>query len=399
MIRRVLCYLGLMLGAGLLIAADYSLPAAYWDAPKAKNQSGAMHNWSDLEQNLRPEACAQCHYEQFDAWKGSLHAHAYSNGMVGQFPAIGHASGNRCLSCHAPLQEQAYTDAEDMMASLQLKLTHPEPVDIDANLENVADMPLRHTGVSCAACHVRGFQRYGPPRAGSSKTGHIKTDVHGGFRASRDFEQSGFCASCHQFPQRRAINGKPLENTVREWEQSSFASKGMTCQACHMPFRRHLFRGIHDPETVRKGVNIRAQRNADGMAEIEIHSTGVGHAFPTYVTPLVEVRASALDRHGKPLKSWKWDIVREVEYRQQWVELRDTRIMPDEKRRYQVDAPPPGTRSVRFTVRVIPDHFYRGLYQRLLQQQPGETSKKLLQAAEKHTHETEFTLFEQTVRL
>ncbi len=65
-----------------------------------------------------------------------------------------------------------------------------------------------------------------------------------------DFWKSDFCAVCHQFSPDQAINGKLLENTVEGWRQSPQAAAGQTCQSCHMPSRRHLWRGIHDPDMV-----------------------------------------------------------------------------------------------------------------------------------------------------
>ncbi|MDQ6975789.1 MAG: multiheme c-type cytochrome, partial [Mariprofundaceae bacterium] len=179
--------------AGLmLIGAASDLPFHYWQQPAA-SKSNAYQQWSKLERDLRPEACAQCHNDQFQAWKKSLHASAYSEGLIGQFPSLGgHRSGNNCLVCHAPLQEQSYQNNADLMASLTLKIEQPKGVDNDANLD-APRLPLRHSGVNCATCHVRAYKRFGPPRAGSKKTGHIRTDVHGGFTATRAFEKSQFC--------------------------------------------------------------------------------------------------------------------------------------------------------------------------------------------------------------
>ncbi len=82
-----------------------------------------------------------------------------------------------------------------------------------------------------------------------------------------------------------------LENTWAEWAASPQAREGETCQSCHMPDRRHLWRGIHDPEMVRGAVPVElvpvraTAGRADG--ELRIRSEGVGHAFPTYTTPRV----------------------------------------------------------------------------------------------------------------
>jgi len=359
-----------MLLAGLMLAGagmDPGLPDGYWDEPQAA-LAEMPHGWSSLETNLHPEACAQCHREQFDSWKDSLHAHAYSSGMVGQFPDMGVDGGNDCLICHAPLKQQRYADAADMLHSLALKLKYPEGVDREADVvadDSMQAVPLRHSGISCAVCHVRGWQRFGPQPRGSAAVGHQSGVVHSGFTATRAFEQSQFCASCHQFPSSMAINGKPLENTLVEWKQSSFSTQGITCQQCHMPDRRHEFRGIHDPEMVRKGLAVQLIQR-DHRAVFTMTSRWIGHAFPTYVTPKVVITAQALNAAGKVLQGWQWEIVRQVEYQDGWQELRDTRLMPGESRDFITDTLPGQTTHVRYRVKVIPDHFYKGVYKSLL---------------------------------
>jgi len=355
-----LAVIGVLLGAS---AMDPGLPNGYWDHPQAM-LGDAPHTWSKLEKNLRPEACGQCHIEQFNAWKNSLHAHAYSSGMLGQFPAMGVVDGNACLNCHAPLKVQRYGNAADMNQSLDLKLSHPEGFDRHADLSSKV-LPLRHSGVSCAVCHVRGWQRFGPPPKTSGAVGHQQSAVHGGFTATRAFEQSQFCASCHQFPDSMAIHGKPLENTLNEWKQSKFASRGVTCQTCHMPDRRHEFRGIHDINMVKKGLTFELLQRHNSAVFV-ITSSWIGHAFPTYVTPEVVVEATAMDADGKALHRWQWEIVREVSYDDGWKELRDTRLMAGEHRDFIADPLPKQTAKVRYRVRVIPDHFYKGVYQGLL---------------------------------
>ncbi|MBA7466455.1 hypothetical protein ES707_01639 [subsurface metagenome] len=63
------------------------------------------------------------------------------------------------------------------------------------------------------------------------------------------------------------------ENTLVEWEQSPAARNGMTCQSCHMPQRRHLWRGIHDPDMVRSGLTPEFVAEADA-ARFRLTSTG-----------------------------------------------------------------------------------------------------------------------------
>ncbi|HKI59832.1 MAG TPA: multiheme c-type cytochrome, partial [Mariprofundaceae bacterium] len=351
--------------------------------------------WSAFEKSLKPEACAQCHAEQFADWKKSLHAAAYSPGLIGQFPGMGHADGNDCLKCHAPLAEQRYSSNQHMLDSLKLELKQPVGFSADGELGKV-DVPLRHAGVTCAACHVRGWQRFGPPQRGSGAVGKVEGAAHGGFTATKDFEKSNFCASCHQFPDEYAINGKPLENTVKEWQASRFAREGVQCQNCHMPDRKHEFRGIHDPEMTRKGLTFEVKRRGAG-AELSISSTWIGHAFPTYVTPKVVVRAEALDGDDETLRKWQWEIIREVYYDEEWKEKRDTRLIPGESRSYVVDGLPEGSLRVQFVVEVIPDHFYKGVYDGLLSDSLQADAEKLISKASQHADGNDYVLFEGSV--
>jgi len=385
--------------SGLLLVAaaavDPGLPDGYWQDPSATT-AAVPHNWSKLETDLRPEACAQCHAEQFDAWKSSKHAHAYSSGLVGQFPDMGHNNANDCLICHAPLQEQLYADRESMNASILLRLKHQEGFDAQANLETGKSLPLRHSGVSCAVCHVRGWQRFGPPPKQTGALGKQHGAVHGGFTATKAFEQSQFCASCHQFPPSMAINGKPLENTLTEWKQSSFAKQGVTCQQCHMPDRKHEFRGIHDPDMVKKGLGFNLSQ-APNKASLRITSRWIGHAFPTYVTPKIMIEAEARDASGSILKDWQWEIVREVAYDNGWQEVRDTRLMPGEARQFVATPLPPRTASVAYRVRVIPDNFYKGVYRSLLADPLRSPAAAHLHQANQQANRNDYLLYEQVL--
>jgi len=394
--RNLLFQTILLTGLGFtLIAASYSNLDGYWDNPSAQS----THDWSALEKNMHPEACAQCHETQFNAWKHSQHSKAYSPGLIGQFPSMGHGQGNDCLRCHAPLDEQLYANPKDMIASLETLRKNPKGFNENADLDSPeAKLPLRHSGVSCAVCHVRSGNRFGPPRKGSKQLGHINTETHGGFTAVKQFEQSGFCAECHQFPQSYAINGKPLENTVFEWQQSRFAQAGKQCQGCHMPDRKHEFKGIHDKTFTRQGLMIDVSKS-HGLAQLKIISTNIGHAFPTYVTPKILIQAQALDKKDKALKTWQWEIVREVFYGDGWQEKQDTRLKPDESRLFIANDAPKGTQNVNFTITVIPDNFYKGVYRSLLSDDLQADAQILIKRALDEANANDYVLFSGVVSL
>ncbi|HCS13955.1 MAG: hypothetical protein COS82_00240 [Zetaproteobacteria bacterium CG06_land_8_20_14_3_00_59_53] len=393
MLRKLFAPLALgIAGIALTAAAVHAdLPAAYWSHPAA-TEGASPHDWQAIERDLSPEACAQCHAAQFADWKASMHARAFSPGLIGQFPQQDLSDNNDCLKCHAPLAEQKYKDMKQLTASLKLKLQQQQGFNSDAELRN-SHLPLRHAGVTCAACHVRGWQRFGPPQRNTGRSGKIDGPAHGGFTGSKEFEQSQFCASCHQFPEEYAINGKPLENTMEEWKQSRFASEGVHCQSCHMPDRKHLFKGIHDPATVREGLDI-ASGIDHGTASLSIASIRIGHAFPTYVTPKVTVSIEALDAQGNVLKQKEWEIGRHVAYDNGWQEISDTRMLPGEKRSYELAALPSQARSVRFRVDVIPDNFYKGLYRDLLDEGLQGDAGRLILLAQDGAEQNDYQLYE-----
>jgi len=399
LLRNVLNMVVVTLLGILLMAAgwQYTL-GSYWDTPIATVKQN--HDWSALEKNMRPEACAQCHESQFNDWKQSLHAKAYSPGMVGQFADMGHEAGSDCLRCHAPLEQQLFDSDAQVLTSLKTLRQFPQGVSLGADLDsNEAKLPLRHSGVSCAVCHVRHGKRFGPPRKGSQQEGLVVGETHGGFVASKKFEQSTFCAECHQFPQSYAINGKPLENTVREWQQSRFSEEGKHCQSCHMPDRKHQFKGIHDKAFTRAGLDITVFVNQDDMPTLQMTSQRIGHAFPTYVTPKVTVQAKALDKLGKVLQTWQWDIVREVYFDDGWQEKRDTRLMPDETRIFAIHELNYQAVQVLFEVQVVPDQFYKGVYQSLLLDSLEDDAQALIQRALQDAKHNDYLLYSARIKI
>src|SRR6058998_2503565 len=298
----------------------------HWRRPLVP-QGPPLARFSTLEASLRPEACGSCHPAQLADWTTSLHARSMGPGVAGQLVEMletdpGSALG--CLTCHAPLAEQAPRVADGARA-------RPNPV---------YDGTLGPRGLVCAGCHVRGHERFGPPRRDGSlaSTAPRETLPHNGVTRTPAFLKSEFCGGCHQFaPDRFALNGKLLENTYNEWKASRFAREGVQCQDCHMPERRHLWRGIHDADMVRSGLTItlvETPPHAAGTvaARLVVENSGVGHRFPTYVTPLVLLRAELVDAAGRALAGTRVErrIGREVTLDLER-EVSDTRLAPGER--------------------------------------------------------------------
>lgn len=385
-VPAVTAVVAVLLGHALPSSAGEAQTAEdHWRLPLAP-QGEAPPRWSDEERSLDPAACGGCHEERYAEWRGSLHARAFSPGLVGQLLTYDGEQAAECMRCHAPLAEQ-HRDFEA------------------ARTRGVADRPegqgLAATGNGCAGCHVRGHRRFGPPQRETGATGQSEeTGSHGGVYRAAWFESSAFCAVCHQFPQDYAVNGKPLENTVAEWRASPQAARGITCQGCHMPGRRHLWRGIHDREMVASGLTARFLR--DGReARFELTNSGVGHAFPTYITPKVVMRAIALDARGRALPETAAShvIQRVVTYQGgQWVEHSDSRLPPGGSVSLRLTWK--GSRRIRMWLEVYPDDYYdHEVFDTLLAGLPaGGSAARLIAEADSRAAASRYRLFETELR-
>ncbi|MGH7312920.1 MAG: multiheme c-type cytochrome, partial [Candidatus Rokuibacteriota bacterium] len=357
-------------------SADTEAVAAFlkrhWRHPISP-QGPPPPGFSALEASLAPESCGTCHPAQHSDWKTSLHARSMGPGVTGQLAEMWQTdaeSARLCLTCHAPLAEQ-----------------QPEN-------RTLFDARLHRQGLVCAACHVRQHERFGPPRRqAASETARPPAALpHRGATRTAAFHVSEFCASCHQFEDDGfALNGKLLENTYAEWKASPAARQGLQCQDCHMPDRRHLWRGIHDPETVRAGVVItlatdqpRYRTGQEVGARLTITSTAVGHHFPTYVTPRVVVRAALVDTAGREISGSADErvIAREVTLDLSR-ELFDTRIPAGSRftfdYRRRLDR---GGLRLRVVVTVLPDHFYTRFFESRLRDGAGRGTPEIRAALE-----------------
>jgi hypothetical protein len=238
---------------------------------------------------------------------------------------------------------------------------------------------------------------------------------HGGVKRTPNFERSEFCKDCHQFDPEDTVlvNGKPLQDTYREWKSSLWSEGGASCQECHMPNRRHLWKGIHDPEWVKSSVQVEVKmKQAQSVTRhsvellVEITNASVGHKFPTYVTPKVFVRAALLDQHEGTLPGTQQEIIIGWDARHEggkWVEHFDTRVPPGKKfsQTFRWNPLPSGAMTARVWVEVHPDHFYRVYFYPAYLKQKGLSAagRRLIEKALQESERTPYNLFETKVRL
>jgi len=346
----------------------------HWKQLPITPQGPAPEGWSALEASLDPAQCGSCHPQQLQQWQSSLHADAYSPGFAGQLIEGDLAAAEQvrqCQSCHAPLAEQ------------------------------LEDNELRAQGLVCAGCHVRAHRRFGPPSRAElpEPAGALP---HGGFTARSEFQESRFCAPCHQFFDDAGVNGKPLENTYREWQASPFADAGRHCQSCHMPDRAHTWQGIHDPEFVRAAVDVVLEaeglESANLEATLALRSREVGHRFPTYVTPRVVMALWQADALGNELPRTRREstIGREIDFAAEPSrEVFDTRVAPGQAiaLEYAVARHADAVELVG-SVTVDPDYHYRGVFEALLESLENPKARAHIEAALRRAGENVFVLSE-----
>lgn len=367
-----------------LVVSDWLKRHFAWYVPP---QGEAPAHWSNLEKDIRPEACAKCHPAQYQDWKQSLHHKAMGSGVLGQLldmeldePILAIS----CQRCHAPLAEQIP----------YLERGKRNPVFMEG---------LREQGITCAACHVRDHKYFGPPprRPGAENGG-----PHGGFEIRAEYQSPGFCASCHDFDGGEGMHGKLVQETAQEWRRTEFAAQGKTCQSCHMPDRRHLWKGVHDADMVRSAVSIQAQvlpieSVLDSLkATLSLTNVGAGHRLPTYIVPQIVLILVQADGAGDTIQGTRAEgiIARKVTAAMD-VELFDTRLMPGEKFTLNYGRiPDPRAKTLIAKIEVWPDEAYRLYFKKMLET-PGLRPKMPmvvahLENAMKHDTDSRYLLWE-----
>lgn len=368
----------------------------HWKVPVPPQGQPPAH-FSPLEASLNPKDCGLCHPTQFLDWQTTIHSKSMGPGVYGQLLDMADSDPETytlCATCHTPLSEQIPHQQNGQSF-------RPNPV---------FDAALQQSGLVCAACHVRQHQRFGPPRR--AEWPPIPADTvlpHGGFVETPAFQRSEFCKSCHQFgPTDLALNGKLLENTYNEWKESPYATAGIQCQNCHMPDRRHLWRGIHDPEMVKQAMTITitpdplvARIGEKLQATITMINSGAGHYLPTYVTPKIFIESFLVDAQGQELENSMQQAVigRDITLDLSQ-EIYDTRIPPRMARAFAYTRVVPATATaLRVRVVVHPDHFYKHFFEATLQNGGGGKGRQHLEAALQNTINSPFTVFERDLPL
>ena len=364
---------------------------AFWETP-IPLQGWAPAAYDSAAADLHPGACGGCHTAQLADWKTTLHSRSMGPGVMGQLLDgmwQGAELTEGCQSCHAPMSEQ-----------------HPVLPDESGGYDynHQYDPSLQGVGITCTVCHVRGHVRYGPPRGSRPVAQVWGGPGHGGAVVAPVFESSEFCRGCHQFgPDETRLNGKLLQDTYAEWLASPQRTEGETCQSCHMPDRRHLWKGIHDAETVREALKLEAvplEENGDSLTvEVRLSNTGAGHHLPTYVTPKLFVMARLLDGTSQPLAGTEAvraigrEIVLTTEERR---EVFDTRIPAGGLWVWRyAQAQRAAAVALEVSVEVHPDHFYLGFFEAYSREGLSPRATAMIDSAEANARRSPYPLMAQ----
>jgi hypothetical protein len=195
-------------------------------------------------------ACEGCHREIAEEWRASLHHRADVEPSYRRAFAIEPMAF--CRGCHAP---EAIPDQQESEAEVAL-------------------------GVGCVTCHVTAKGQI------LAAPGPARPAPHAVVREAR-FASAAACASCHEFAFPTARGRAPAElmqATVTEHRGSPASARA--CAACHMPRaasgrKSHAFLASRDPETLRRAVEVQAERTSPTAVRLTLAARDPGHAVPT----------------------------------------------------------------------------------------------------------------------
>jgi hypothetical protein len=320
------------------------------------------------EAALDPAACGACHAQQYEDWRTAWHAKAMGPGVLGQLldMAPRRATNTRTASA-----------ATRRSPSRPTASSRPSPARLKTGLACRTRPGLRR--LPCARAPPL---RPAAPRRLRARSRKRSCRTTAGRRAPPFPIRASAPAATSSRPDGFALNGKLLENTYEEWQASPAAREGKACQSCHMPDRRHLWRGVHDRETVKGGVTIAASppRVEAGavLAGLTLRNSGTGHHFPTYVTPRVVAEifqagadGKAAGRHAAGARHRAAGDARPL------ARESPTRAWPPTRKPGWTTAGRSHPRAGRldYRVRVEPDAFYTAFYRSLLPAAPARARR------------------------
>ncbi|HEC13018.1 MAG TPA: hypothetical protein ENI80_07170 [Acidiferrobacteraceae bacterium] len=336
---------------------------------------------------LRATECAACHSDFYDEWRTTIHSQAWTDPYF-QADWKFEDKQQTCKNCHIPLDRQqeykvlGFRDEEKWDPILA-----PNPA---------FDPKLQHEGVTCAVCHLREGKIIGV--YGNTQAPHPVKKID---------DPNQICVRCHvvegnrwdtffRFPPCGTVaeikatrntraskqgtgllsdtpgnnagtaaiekpqSGAPSMNkapTGASGEITVPDTKRLGCVQCHMPLikrplvaggkprlaRRHLWRGGHDPEMVKRGLEVNFKAAPDDSSDkrsfiLTITNVGAAHYLPTGTPDRhLTVTLRLLGKGGNILKEETHTLKRTIMWRPFIVDLWDTRLPRWQPRNYRLD--------------------------------------------------------------
>jgi hypothetical protein len=250
------------------------------------------------------------------------------------------------------------------------------------------DPAYQREAITCAACHVRDGVIVGP--FDDSAAPHPT-------RFDPAFRTTQVCYRCHNVVSGpfQFYNVGPC-GTYAEYEGRYFMKeRGMICQSCHMPEverpvaeggplrhgRRHLWRGGHDPEMIKRAVAVQLHahptdpRPGDRVTfTLTLINAGAGHKLPTGDPDRhLTVEFVVVDQHQQVLEEQRDTMGRWILWQPVIVELYDNRLLPLASRDYtfRYRVPDDGKVTLKARVRY---HIQTDAQHKMLQRKYGLTA-------------------------
>jgi Cytochrome c554 and c-prime len=312
---------GLEQGSGGQLEYKDVTPDQLFLPSPARNSSNAL-----LPNNAfpDPEGCGLCHSSIHASWQSSLHSRSATDALYlkvkEQFVVErGEPSVRLCAACHAPVA----------LMTGEVGLYNRESVS-------------SQQGVSCGFCHtvekvhgdsgawevnparVRAYVGSGMFSSSISKwLVYAKPNPHREDMLRPALLTGQVCQSCHSFK----INNVAVQSTWEEFQASSFAKRGGSCQSCHFTesgletrepgevavgrardhVYAHTLRGgstIEAPnpqqnlEMLRRALRLEVKR-VDAKLDVIVRNTGAAHTVPTGVADLRELWLEVIAKDAK----------------------------------------------------------------------------------------------------
>lgn len=222
------------------------------------------------------------HQEIYDEWKTTIHSDAHTDPYY-QVDFVFDGSQQICLNCHTPLVNQ--------QENLVLGFNDQEKLDPILAPNPDFDSDLQKEGVTCVVCHVKDGVIVGP--YGS------KNDAHPS-RKGNDFTNgASVCRRCHMVSGHNRWDVFMKLPPCGNFAVIEESGKKIDCVKCHMPSisrpladggkirsgGKHLWRGGHDQNAVRKALKVELKEataaSANRKFTLSLTNIGTEHRLPT----------------------------------------------------------------------------------------------------------------------